>query len=888
MKNKLWLIVLAAVIGFSFAALSLTSCENGTTTTDNKTTIDPDNGKTPKTLESIDVTKLPNKTRYNLGDTALDTTGMVVTAKYTDGSTEAVTGYTVGNEFDASTTGIKVITVTYQGKTTTFSVNVINPELQTVATPTADPAGGMVASGTIVTLSCATDDAEIWYTTNETVPEINGLESIKYTAPFAITPPFTINAVAFKDGMNSSGMLEAEYLETPITVADIDITAPTKGAIPATSVLNPEQDRFTEGTVTWLPNDNPFKPNTEYTATVTLTAKSGFTFAGLIEPNAKINEFSAEITNNTGLTVTLSHKFEATGEKAVSGMEITDQPANPNFTFTHGDTINFNLSGLEVELTYDDGTTEVVTYENFGANSITIVPANGIAIEYSSNGALVTINCAGFTETIGNLTVNRKSVADLTVEGLDDPYTFNGDPITPSISIKHPVEGSTRLLTNGTDYTLEYSNNINVGTATITITGIGNYTGSKIVQFEINAASVAAVSAPTLDSIGSGYWVGTVTINAVIVSNGQIVEYGISTTNNAASVSAWQDGLRLSCTAGYVNYIFARLKETGETSESLSVQIPYRIDDIYRVDTFLSAQPPNTADNPYLIMLNISRMGWPNWLNPDRYFSLDLSEITFSNNTISNGAFNALSKLTSVILPNTVTTIVSFAFYNCTSLASITIPDSVTSIGVDVFYGSTSLAAINVDAGNSTYSSQDGVLYNKDKTALFQYPSGKTDITFTVPRNVTYIEQDAFNCCNNLTAINVDASNSTYSSQDGVLYNKDKTVLLVYPAGKTNNTFTIPDSVTIIEESAFEGCTKLSSIIIPNNVTSIGYYTFNSCTSLTSVTFETGSNISNANFGNNAFPEGSTGAGGNTLKTAYNTGKAGTYTRAANGTTWSK
>ena len=142
-------------------------------------------------------------------------------------------------------------------------------------------------------------------------------------------------------------------------------------------------------------------------------------------------------------------------------------------------------------------------------------------------------------------------------------------------------------------------------------------------------------------------------------------------------------------------------------------------------------------------------------------------------------------------------------------------------------------------------------MYNKNKTNLIKYPSQKTGTSFTIPDSVTSIGDSAFYYCS-LTSI------------------------------------TIPASVTSIGVSAFFNNAWLTSITIGNGVTSIGGSAFLGCVSLTSVTFASGSDIANANFGSSAFPEGSTGDGGNTLKTAYSTGKAGTYTRAASGTTWTK
>ena len=226
--------------------------------------------------------------------------------------------------------------------------------------------------------------------------------------------------------------------------------------------------------------------------------------------------------------------------------------------------------------------------------------------------------------------------------------------------------------------------------------------------------------------------------------------------------------------------------------------------------------------------------------------------------SIDDSAFSGCSSLTSITIPNSVTEIGWRAFSGCTSLKSITIPDGVTSINVYAFYGCTGLTAIDVKAGNNKYSSVNGVLFNKDKTELICYPAGKTDKSYnipdsvtsigysafidctsltsiTIPNGVTSIGDRAFDGCSSLTEIKVASENSNYVSVNGVLYNKDKTTIECYPAGKKGNNYKIPDGVTSIGRSAFSDCSSLTSITIPESVTSIGRSAFSGCTGLTAI-----------------------------------------------------
>ncbi len=107
--------------------------------------------------------------------------------------------------------------------------------------------------------------------------------------------------------------------------------------------------------------------------------------------------------------------------------------------------------------------------------------------------------------------------------------------------------------------------------------------------------------------------------------------------------------------------------------------------------------------------------------------------------------------------------------------------------------------------------------------------------TAYIPDSVSKIGSIAFTGCSNLTEIIVDDNNLNYCSVDGVLFNKDKTILLAYPAGKSANEYTVPDSVEIIESNAFCYCDYLSNVIIPDSVRVIGNFIFRGCANLNNI-----------------------------------------------------
>ncbi len=199
-----------------------------------------------------------------------------------------------------------------------------------------------------------------------------------------------------------------------------------------------------------------------------------------------------------------------------------------------------------------------------------------------------------------------------------------------------------------------------------------------------------------------------------------------------------------------------------------------------------------------------------------------LTSITIPESVTSIGdyAFMECTSLTSITIPESVTSIGDYAFQLCTSLTSVTIPESVTSIGSCAFAECSNLEEIIVEEGNQYYCSIDGVLYNRDTTELISFPERNKTTQLFVPKRTGISSCNDFSYCSNLEEIIVEEGNQNYCSIDGVLYNRDTTRLLSCPGGKIGHV-SIPETVTHIEDGAFDACANLTSITISKNVKKI-------------------------------------------------------------------
>lgn len=261
---------------------------------------------------------------------------------------------------------------------------------------------------------------------------------------------------------------------------------------------------------------------------------------------------------------------------------------------------------------------------------------------------------------------------------------------------------------------------------------------------------------------------------------------------------------------------------------------------------------------------------------------------------IANSAFYADANLTSITLPDSLESIGIESFISCVALPSINIPATVKSIGSRAFVGCQKLAEVNVDAANENYSSEDGVLFDKDKTNLIYFPqarggnytipssvkeitsqaffgSGITGVTIpegvetigssaftstqlqtvTIPSTVKGALDATFSFCPNLTSVTINSNQITRIGGNAFYPDNRLTSVNIPSSVKTIGrsafgfcsslpSLTIPDGVDTIGDLAFIGCSSLPSLTLPTSVRTIGEQAFSQCSSFTEFTIPEG------------------------------------------------
>ena len=208
-------------------------------------------------------------------------------------------------------------------------------------------------------------------------------------------------------------------------------------------------------------------------------------------------------------------------------------------------------------------------------------------------------------------------------------------------------------------------------------------------------------------------------------------------------------------------------------------------------------------------------------VDPDNQNYKDIDGVLY-NKSGSQLVYYPAARTGSYDIPSSVTQIGGYAFYK-SKISGVTIPNTVTSIGRRAFENCDELSAIDLPSNLRTIEDE-----------AFALCDNLTSVT--IPKSVTSIGNNPFSGCSKVTEIIVEDGSSNFVAVGGVLFNKDKTLLKCYPAGKNGASYSIPDTVTTIGSWVFRGC-SLTSITIPDSVDFIYDYAFYDCSSLTSLVF---------------------------------------------------
>ena len=241
----------------------------------------------------------------------------------------------------------------------------------------------------------------------------------------------------------------------------------------------------------------------------------------------------------------------------------------------------------------------------------------------------------------------------------------------------------------------------------------------------------------------------------------------------------------------------------------------------------------------------------------EAFASTAISEIRLSNGltSISGLIFNGCTNLTSLTIPEGVTTLENNSIYNCQNLKSVHLPASLTKIGTNFLMLCPKVSEVTFAEGNESFSSENGIIYNKEKTEMIYIaPSvveGKT--TFTVPstvttlnssllrdysqitsvvinENVTSLNNQFFN--KNITNVTIN-NNEKYRAEDGAIYNNSGTLIYYFA---NNTSFDIAEGTTNIIRYAFRYSTNLTEVTLPSSLTTLDAHAFNGATKLKSIT----------------------------------------------------
>ena len=349
-----------------------------------------------------------------------------------------------------------------------------------------------------------------------------GSYDIKLTE-LTMTATDYVTNIAASDAATLPKTISVVVPKAPIASVSAKVDAPQKGKALDTTVDIGAATGYTSK-VEWYKGNattgstvsGKAEANTEYTAKITLTANSGESFAKSLNNTTTTEGYKVVRTDATHLTLTKT--FPATAEKTLTGITIK---TCPHTTYTAGE--RFNKAGMVITAAYDDGSTKDVQPTDFWFE-----PDDSLTVK--NKEVTITYTEGNVTQIAKQkITVNPKALTANMVQPIASrPYT--GSAIEPTVT----VNVGNKTLTAGTDYTVTYKDNTDVGTAKVIVTGKGNYTGSVEAKFNITAK---ALTASMVRDIAAQTYTGSPIVPGLTVKDGETAlskdtDYTVKYQNN--------------------------------------------------------------------------------------------------------------------------------------------------------------------------------------------------------------------------------------------------------------------------------------------------------------------------------------------------------------------
>lgn len=398
---------------------------------------------------------------------------------------------------------------------------------------------------------------------------------------------------------------------------------------------------------------------------------------------------------------------------------------------------------------------------------------------------------------------------------------------------------------------LIYANNLYCNNIPVTDVEIPDGV-TEIAAFQFSFSSLESITIPdSVTSIGDYAFTRCYNLQEVEFSN-SVATLGEGVFQNCANLEKISLPNSINSTGKYTFRYCYKLK-----SATLSNSMPRIEEDTFAFcDSLVSVTIPNSVStigkSAFFSCNNLREVIFGSGVTSieDSAFaeSESLSSIIIPDSVeyIGIHVFGCCKNLLSVALGNHVKSIGKQQFFECYNLREITIPDSVQTIGEKAFFECESLTTVRIGSGvrsigklafdlcpkitnfyvtdtNSSFTSVDGNLYSKNQQSFIKYAAGKTEESFRVPDSVKYIERDAFRRCN---LINLELPNNVSSIGEDAFWECKNLLSL-----------TLPNSLTVIEKEVFYNCSNLKSVSFSNRITEIKSYAFYGCSNLRDVYF---------------------------------------------------